>query len=149
MPQAAFVLLASVSTAGALFCGCSMVLPHVGELRVEPIGSVIYTYPVPAVIVTNFTLPSSSGVRLRAPNVYPRFQPVAVPAQQLQVGVGYLSSVERRAPVCAQGVVVVSLWNDAIELEILRRAARDARVAERRAQSGERLPSPNLHASTH
>lgn len=149
MPKAAFVCAASVMTAGVLVAGCSLIVPHFGELRVEPIGGVIYTYPVPAVVVTNLTLPRSSGVRHQSTNVYARLHLVAFPAQKLQVVVRNLPPVETGALVRAEGVMPVALGNDAVKLEILRRAACQANAAEFLAQPVERLSSPNLRASTH
>jgi hypothetical protein len=135
--------------AGVLLSGCSLIVPHFGEFRVEPVGGVIYTYPVPAVVVTNAALPRSSCVRLRASNIYAGFQPVAVHAKQLQVVVGNLPPVETGALVRAQGVVAVALWNNAVELELLRRTARLTTAAEGFAQPIERLPAPNLSSAAH
>jgi hypothetical protein len=149
MPVAAFVLLGSVTTAGVLFCGCSVILPHLGEFRVEPIGNVIFTYPVPAVVVTNFALPRSAGVRLLPAAVHPRLYAVAASAEQLQIACLDLRPVETGALIGAQRMVPVSLWNDAIELERLFRVAGDAAAAQRDAQSVERLSTPNFRALAH
>jgi len=149
MPKAAFVFAASVSTAGVLLCGCSLIVPHFGEFRVEPIGGVIYTYPVPTVIVTNSALPSPSGVRLQTTNVYASLHLVAVPAQKLQVVVGNLPPVEAGALIGAQRVMAVALGNDAVKLEILRRAACQANSSQAFSQPVERLPSPNLCSFAH
>lgn len=83
LPYKRFCFAVGVIVAVVSFCGCSMVLPHVGELRIEPIGHVIYTYPVPAVFVTNSTLPSASQMRLRPPDVHQRLDVVAVWTKQL------------------------------------------------------------------
>lgn len=48
---------------------------------------------------------------------------VASVAEDLEVPVGMLPTVEGHALVCALAVMLVALWQDAIECEVLRGAA--------------------------